>query len=308
MKSLDVATIGELTIDDIVIEDVGVAWKQPGGGALYSATGALLWATDVGVCAAVGANYPQSLIDRIAATGLDVTAVGRAAGLASIGVWLIHEATGRRRQLEKDSGASMQDLDDARPPPPENVRNARGIHLAPQSSQGQRRALDQLDGDGSVITLDLLVEPFMDVSRYTDGSSLVGVDAFLPSVQEVVDLWGHDDLRRLDDELSGLGLHPLLVLKRGPAGVDVLDAGSVVRVPPVPIDLVDPTGAGDAFCGGFLANFLRTRDPIDAAIAGSVSASFVCETRGALAAIQSLDTELAMARTDVLRRGLGRLT
>lgn len=142
MTVLEIATVGELTIDDVVIEDAGVDWKQPGGGALYSATGALLWSRAVGVAAAVGADYPDALLDRIAATGLDVTAVSRTAGLASVGLWLLHETTGRRRQLEKECGGSMRALDAARPALPEHVRAARGVHLAPQSAEGHRRALD----------------------------------------------------------------------------------------------------------------------------------------------------------------------
>ncbi|WP_448613821.1 carbohydrate kinase family protein [Modestobacter sp. URMC 112] len=304
MTGLDVATVGELTVDDVVIEDVGTDWKQPGGGALYSAAGALLWSTEVGVAAAVGADYPASSLERIAAAGVDVAAVSRTDGLRSISLWLLHETTGRRRQLEKDCGGTMRELDAARPPLPDRVRRARGVHLAPQSSAGHQRALRELRGSDAVTTLDLFVEPFVDTGPYTDGSALDGVDVFLPSEQEVADLWGHDDPRRLGAELRSLGPDPLVVVKRGADGVDVLDSGSVVRVPAVPIDLVDPTGAGDAFCGGFLATFVRTGDPVEAAVTGSVSASFVCETRGALAAIGRLDADLALSRRAALRRRL----
>lgn len=306
MTGLEVAIVGELTIDDVVIEDVGTDWKQPGGGALYSAAGALLWSNDVGVAAAVGRDYPAALVDLIAAAGLDVAAIARADDLNSISLWLLHETSGRRRQLEKDCGATMRELDAARPALTERVRAAAGVHLAPQSSEGHRRALDQLDC--SVKTLDLLVEPFMDVSVYTDGSALVGIDAFLPSEQEVVDLWGHDDPRRLDSQLRSLGLQALVAVKRGADGVDVLDSGSVVRVPAVPVELVDPTGAGDAFCGGFLVTLVRTGDPVEAAVAGSVSASFICETRGAIAATERLDSDLALARGAALRRRLRSVT
>ena len=308
MRDLHVATVGELTIDDVVIEDGSTDWKQPGGGALYSAVGALLWTREVGVVAAVGADYPPPLLDLIATAGVDVGAVSRAAHVNSIGLWLLHETTGRRRQLEKACGGTMQELDAARPELAERVRCARGVHLAPQSSAGHRRALDELRDSDSVTSLDLLVEPFMDIGPYTDGSALVGVDVFLPSEQEVVDLWGHDDPRRLEGELRSVGAEALLVVKRGPEGVDVLDSGSVVRVPAVPIDLVDPTGAGDAFCGGFLASFVRSGDPVEAAVAGAVSASFVCETRGALAAAERLDADLALVRTAALRRRLRSVT
>lgn len=307
MTAVELATVGELTIDDVVIEDEGIDWKQPGGGALYSAVGALLWSAGVAVVAGVGDDYPIDLLERIAAAGLDVTAVSRATTARSIGLWLLHEGSGRRRQLEKAEGGTMLELDTARPHLPERVRRASGVHLAPQTSSGHRRALAELAGTRALITLDLFVESFVDVGPYVDGSALAGVDAFLPSEQEVHDLWGHGDLRRLDRELRSRGLDLVLVVKRGAEGVDVLLEDSVVHVPAVQVDLVDPTGAGDAFCGGFLAEFARAGDPVEAAVAGCVSASFVCETRGALAAAGSLDAEYAATRSTAVRSGTRRV-
>lgn len=304
---MELATVGELTIDDVVIEDEGIDWKQPGGGALYSAVGALLWSSEVAVVAGVGDDYPVDLLERMAAAGLDVTSVSRATTAHSIGLWLLHEGSGRRRQLEKAGGGTMLELDTARARLPERVRRASGVHLAPQTSVGHRRALAELADTGALITLDLFVESFLDVGPYVDGSALAGVDAFLPSEQEVRDLWGHADLRRLDGELRSLGLDLVLVVKRGAEGADVLLEDSVAHVPAVRVDLVDPTGAGDAFCGGFLAELARTGDPVEAAVAGCVSASFVCETRGALAAAGILDAEHAATRSTAVRRGTRRV-
>ena len=41
------------------------------------------------------------------------------------------------------------------------------------------------------------------------------------------------------------------------------------------------TGAGDSFCGGFMAGYLFTHDPLQAAAYGAVSASFIVESLGA---------------------------
>jgi sugar/nucleoside kinase (ribokinase family) len=106
-------------------------------------------------------------------------------------------------------------------------------------------------------------------------------------------------------ELSRLGFDGVLVIKRGPQGVDVALAGDVVRVPAPAVDVLDVTGAGDAFCGGFLAGLLATGDPVAAAAHGVVSASFVVETRGAVAALASLDDQRAAARLDRVLKSLG---
>jgi sugar/nucleoside kinase (ribokinase family) len=54
----------------------------------------------------------------------------------------------------------------------------------------------------------------------------------------------------------------------------------VVRVPSVPTDVVDVTGAGNAYCGGFLVGYLETDDIATAAMYGAVSASFAVEQFG----------------------------
>ena len=48
----------------------------------------------------------------------------------------------------------------------------------------------------------------------------------------------------------------------------------------------DLTGAGDSFCGGFTAGFLETRDVVQAALYGTVSASYIIEGFGGLHALE----------------------
>ncbi|NLF52089.1 MAG: carbohydrate kinase, partial [Leptolinea sp.] len=62
----------------------------------------------------------------------------------------------------------------------------------------------------------------------------------------------------------------------------------------------DPTGVGDAFCGGFLAGLRMNYDPFEAALMGSVSASFKIQGNGPFFTLDALP-ELAKARIDILR-------
>jgi sugar/nucleoside kinase (ribokinase family) len=112
---------------------------------------------------------------------------------------------------------------------------------------------------------------------------LQGVTVFLPSEEEIRALfWGRtNDLWEMANEICGYGPR-LVVIKRGGHGQLVYDASGNHRyeIPAYPSRLADPTGAGDAFCGGFLAGFQKTNDPLMAAIHGSVSASLKIEGSG----------------------------
>jgi sugar/nucleoside kinase (ribokinase family) len=76
------------------------------------------------------------------------------------------------------------------------------------------------------------------------------------------------------DVLATLCEHyPVVTLKLGSAGVLVGDHGQIELISPASLSVVDPTGAGDAFCAGFLISWLDGNSAVDAATAGSLLAA-----------------------------------
>lgn len=73
-------------------------------------------------------------------------------------------------------------------------------------------------------------------------------------------------------------------VKLGAQGSMVCDArtGQVHRVPAFPSLVMDTTGTGDAYCGGFLAGLVAGRRVPECAAMGTVSASYVVEACGAV--------------------------
>ncbi len=302
-----VLCVGEVTLDDVVVEDRHVHWKQAGGGALYSAIGASLW-TNSAICSTVGRDYPQFLLDKISSLGIDTSAVNQTSECGSLGLWLLYEESGARHQFEKAVGGTFQQLDALRPQIGQLSYLPAGVHLAPQSSAGHLEGLREMKFSSAQVTLDILVERYIDTSMYMQPDFLNRANAFLPSSTEVLALWGHENIVALQKELSRLGFDGILVIKRGANGVDVATSSEIVNVPAVPVKLLDVTGAGDAFCGGFLAGLISKGDPIAAAAQGVVSASFVVETRGAIAALESMDKGRAEIRLDTVLKSLRRRT
>jgi ribokinase len=302
-----ILTVGELTIDDVVVEDEGVDWKQPGGGALYSAVGALLWHGRSAICSTVGPDYPQDALERLHSRGIDTSSVVRTTECNSLGLWLLYETSGARHQFEKSAGGSFAQLDRLRPSIRDHRGSPAGVHLAPQSSAGHLRARAECAGLDAPVTLDLLVESYIDCEPYRDGRVFAELSAFLPSEQEVLAVWEHADVLTLKDWLLARGFSGHLVVKRGERGVAVAVDGDVVAVPSAPAHVLDVTGAGDAFCGGFIAGLVATGDPVLAAQYGVVSSSFIVETRGAFAALDALDDNEATRRLATVKRSTRRI-
>jgi sugar/nucleoside kinase (ribokinase family) len=131
---------------------------------------------------------------------------------------------------------------------------------------------------------------------------LQGLTAFLPSEEELRALfWGRtNDLWQMAETLGGFGCE-FIVVKRGARGQMLYDSVSKKRweIPAYPARLCDLTGAGDSFCGGFMAGYQKTYNPLRAVLYGSVSASLTIEGSGAFHALEALPG-LAQARLDSL--------
>ena len=94
------------------------------------------------------------------------------------------------------------------------------------------------------------------------GEVIAGADVLFASLVEGTALAGASDPAEIAARVDA----PTLVLTLGADGV-IVDG---VHIPAVPApDVVDPTGAGDAFCAGFLARWTQDRDAVAAARAGT---------------------------------------
>jgi len=95
---------------------------------------------------------------------------------------------------------------------------------------------------------------------------VAGADILFPSLDEGRLLTGLDDPERIAAALAAT--FPTVVLTLGTDGLAVAQGVTVTRVPAVIASVVDPTGAGDALCAGFLAEWVHSGDAIAAALAG----------------------------------------
>lgn len=300
---IELVTVGWLTTDDIVLEDGTCHLKCPGGGALYSAIGAAIWNGAVGIHAPAGETRADESRREIAAWNLDTRGIADAKG-NGLELWVLHECEIHKQQVRKLSSSDPLALDAERGPLPAGYRDAKGFHLAPQSPESSLANSRNLRGAGRVVTMDILSDAIIDANRYADLSFMENLDAFLPSETEILRIWSP---RRIEDWLSQTarqsGTH--VVGKIGSKGSLLAEAGSgrLTHVPALPVEVIDTTGAGDAYCGGFLAGLAAGRPLVDCGAMGTVSAAFVVEACGALAtrrpSAQERDDRLATAMAAV---------
>jgi sugar/nucleoside kinase (ribokinase family) len=155
----------------------------------------------------------------------------------------------------------------------------------------------------STITLDPS-SSYMDSAYIGDIPALItGLTAFIPSEEDLKNLYKGKtiDLWEMAAELCRYGCE-MMIIKRGANGQYLYDAASEKKwdITAYPARVQNPIGAGDAFCGGFLAGYRRTFDPLQAVLYGNVASSLVIEGNGPFFALQALPG-LADARLEYLQ-------
>ena len=316
-------TGGGLRIDYLITHDEQARINQIGGNALYAAVGAALWSDEVGLWARLGENYPVERLAQLRPFPLHTAGLIRIPGWQDHRTFFAYTPDGRRDDTHPAAHFTRigQPLPDAlhdyvhstpgqddpdvyeplalRPEDwPDDYDRVTAndpvvVHLSPLSLATHRHVPAVLRRRGvHQISIDP-GERYMVPERAGYIRQLLPqIDAFLPSDMEVRSLFGDDvDLRKAAATLCAWGA-PLVVIKNGANGVLVMERGNgrVTQLPayhsPHDPRIVDVTGAGDSFCGGFMVGLAQTGSPIQAAQMGLVSASLVIEGYGALYALK----------------------
>lgn len=322
---------GGLRADYLITREGEVRNSVMGGNALYAASGAVVWAEQVAVWGRVGQNYPQEWISRLNRHGIGTDGIRRIEGSQDHRTFYAYQPDGRRvdthpeRHYARVGEPLPRDLrgyshstpgqDDPLVYDPLAVRRAdwtaqfdgvKAIHLAPMPIHSHADLIPFLQGKGNIqITVDP-GERYMkpDLSDHIR-KYLPLIDAFLPSEQEMATLFeGRLDFESSVRTLGDWGAR-LVVIKRGARGVMIYQPRVERFVSLTPFHergdrrVVDVTGAGDAFCGGFMIGLSQAGDPIHAARLGLVSASLTVEGYGALYPL-STPSEIRKERLRIL--------
>lgn len=322
---------GQLSRDYAILPDGKVLIDVPGGNAIYAAVGLAIWEPDPppGLLARVGEDYPREWLIQFTQYGIDTRGVrilpeaidlrnfyvyadrstrltGDPAGyFAQIGQPLPKGLLGYRPAANRlDSSKKLTPLTLRQGDLPEDYSRASAAHICPLDYLAQTLLPAVMRQAGyTTITLDPS-SAIMTPSFWEEIPALVsGLTAFLPSEEEARSLFQgrSTDLWQMAEALAAYGCE-FVVIKRGERGQMIYDAVSRTRweVPAYPARVADPTGAGDAFCGGFLAGYRRTYDPLQAALYGSISASLVVEGSRPFYALETLPG-LAQARLEAIK-------
>lgn len=271
---MSILVVGSVALDTVETP-FGRADDALGGSATFFSAAASLFGP-VQLVGVVGSDYPVDALAFLSERGVDLAGLERAEGESFRWSGVYSYDLNSRETLETRLGVFAE----FEPKIPEGFRDAEWVFLGNIDPELQLNVLDQVHAPKFVAcdTMNL----WIDIKRERLLDLLGRVDLLLVNDAEARQLSGEHNLALAAKWILERGPR-YLVIKKGEHGAVLFTPHSVFFAPGFPLeDVFDPTGAGDAFAGGFmgyLAQGGRTDegDLRRAVIYGSVLGSFAVE-------------------------------
>ena len=277
-----VLVVGTVAFDTIETP-FGRAERILGGSATYASLAARLLAGPVQLNAVVGADFPEEHIATLRRKGVDTDGlVVDPKGETFFWAGRYHYDLNTRDTL----ATHLNVLADFTPDLPDAYRRARIVCLGNLDPSIQSAVIDQCKAGGGAElvvadTMNFWIESTPDALAET----LKRVDVLVINDEEARQLADTPNLVQAARTIRAMG-PDTLIIKKGEHGALLFCGEEIFSAPAYPLEeVIDPTGAGDTFLGGFAGHLLR-EGSLDAnamrqaVVVGSALASFVVEAFG----------------------------
>ncbi|MEM1563396.1 MAG: PfkB family carbohydrate kinase [Candidatus Bathyarchaeia archaeon] len=278
----DIISVGHFSIDSIKLPNRQLPYVILGGSVAYVSLAAKRLGANVSIISKVGGDFPKAYLWWLSQEGIDVSKVAK----------IMQEKT-TRFELNYNSDMSTRLMHLTSKAPPINIGDlpnslqCKAIHLAPIANEISYEVAEKLAKSTDVVSLDPqgLVRAFGENGFVANGPLrdkriLELIDVYKSSKDEIEAATGVADLRTAIRIVHDLGAK-IVIITMGVKGAVLSINGTVYKIPAyTPNKIVDPTGAGDAFIGGFLAEYVRGKEALWCACVGSAAASTVIEGIG----------------------------
>ncbi|MEM8527832.1 MAG: PfkB family carbohydrate kinase [Bacteroidota bacterium] len=277
---MSLLTVGTVAFDDIETP-LGKADKIVGGSGTYIGLSASYFLKDIQLVSVVGDDFPQEVLDKMSARGVDLEGLQIKEGEKSF-FWAgrYHDNMNQRDTLVTD----LNVLADFDPVLPESYKNTNYVMLGNLTPAVQMRVLEQLESRPKLIAIDTM-NFWMDTALEGLKEVLQKIDLLIINDEEARQLSGEYSLVNAAAKIMTMG-PKILAIKKGEHGALLFQDDQIFFAPALPLaEVFDPTGAGDTFAGG-LTGYLAMTDDTSfenmkrAIIYGSAMASFCVEKFG----------------------------
>ncbi len=274
---MGIVVLGTVALDSVKTP-FGKREQMLGGSAVHFSMSARLF-TGVDLVAIIGEDFPQKHINFLKSRGVGLTSLIKGEGKTFAWAGEYHGDLNSARTLRTELGV----LAAFRPRIAATQRGIRHLFLANVDPEIQEKLLHEMRRP-RLVGLDSM-NYWINTKKKALLKVLKQVDIFVANDQEARDLTGESNLICAARALAAKG-PKMVLIKKGEHGVMFSLGDFFFALPAYPTgSVVDPTGAGDTFAGGFMGYLAAQRtissSSIKKALAyGTVCASFNVEGFG----------------------------
>jgi len=290
VANIHYVVISNVITDDIVLTD---GTRQPGmlgGAATYAAAGMRVWSDGVGIVSGIGRDFRDlhgAWFDR---NGIDMTGLF-ARDEFTPRSWVIYHADGERDETPQYGYDHFKRMEPMPRDIPAHYRGAQGVYVFRDDRPDFWREMLALRQQSTFTLLWEIAANVTTPDHWTAIADILQkVDLLSINRTEASQLCQTRTPEQALDRLLSTGVKAV-ALRMGADGALVADQQAVWHIPTMPTQVVDVTGAGNAFSGAFLVGYCASRGDLPTAgIYGAVSAALMIRQYGPPAAI---DADLA---------------
>lgn len=274
----------------------GVRESILGGSATYIGMSAGYFVDHVNLVSVVGGDFPDAHINLLKKKNIDTEGLQRIKeGKTFFWKGKYHVDMNSRDTLD----TQLNVLESFDPIIPDNYKDCKYLMLGNLVPAIQLRVLEQLENRPKLIVMDTM-NLWMDATMDDLKKMIKLVDVLTINDEEARQLAEENNLVKAAEKIQRMG-PSILIIKKGEHGALLFGKeGEIFFAPALPLkNVIDPTGAGDTFAGGFMGHLSKTDDiSFDnmkkALIYASTMASFCVETFGpeGLENLENEDIEL----------------
>jgi len=276
----DLVTVGHFAID--LITSPKIASPQPtlGGSPTYTSVAAAKLGAKVSVISKVGEDFQNRHVEWLKANGVDLCGLKQVKSAATT-KFIVTYRNGQRKLQLSNRAPPISQLDI-----PDSLQT-KALHIAPIANEIQNAVITKLRGLTEILSLDPqgFVRTFdkkgkMRLRPWKPNQALTQIDIYKSSSREIRMVTRLKELPLAMREIRDYGAK-IVMVTRGLKGTILLVDDEFYHIPACkPRVFRDPTGAGDAFIGAFLAEYLQGKETLWCACVGSAASSFVVEGIG----------------------------
>ncbi len=319
---------GRFSRDFVIPNSIHPKMDFLGGNAAFTAAGVALWDKPVGILSRIGEDYPREWLNQFHDHAIDTRGIKiipdsidlrNFYGYKSDSLYQLDGSVGLFADIEYPYPLSLLNYKPEKSPKddlhtrqltsplstdiPNDYLDAVAAHLCPMDFITQSLLQSVLHA-GQIRTITLEANPaYLLPENWNELPGIVsGLTCFVVEEKDIRQFCRgrSNELSEMAAEIGKMGSEFIVIRQENGIMLYQHSTGLKWTIPYYQVQKVNAHSARHAFCGGFLAGYIQTYDPVSAAIKGVVSESMAAEVLHPLAIFDSI-SGLAQAREGVIK-------